>query len=196
MRQRLSDAALATLFVEARTQNAWRDTPIPDVTLKELYALASLGPTSANCSPARFVFIRTAAGRERLKPALSKGNLHKTMTAPVNVLVAWDTAFFEALPRLFPHVDAKPWFTGSAAFAEETAFRNGSLQAAYLIIAARALGLDVGALSGFDKTIVDAEFFKGTTWTTNFIVNLGAGEASALHPRLPRLGFDEACHFA
>lgn len=196
MNRRLSDDALATLFTGARTQNAWRDTAVPDATLKELYALASLGPTSANCCPARFVFIRTEEGKERLRPALAKANVQKTMTAPVTIIAARDVAFFESLPRLFPHVDAKPWFTSSAAFAEQTAFRNGTLQAAYLIIAARALGLDAGALSGFDTAMVDAAFFSGTSWTTNFIVNLGYGDPSALKPRLPRLEFEEACRLA
>ncbi len=196
MNARLPDASLDALFSQARTHNVWRDATVDDGVLRELYRLVALGPTSANCSPARLLFIRSAEGRERLRPALSKGNLAKTMTAPVNVVVAYDRTFFEELPRLFPHTDARSWFVSSRSLAEETALRNGSMQGAYLILAARSLGLDVGVLSGFDRAKVDAEFFAGTSWTANFIVNLGYGDPSALHPRLPRLGFDEACRLA
>ena len=196
MNARLPDASLDALFSQARTHNVWRIATVDDGVLRELYRLVALGPTSANCSPARLLFIRSAEGRERLRPALSKGNLAKTMTAPVNVVVAYDRTFFEELPRLFPHTDARSWFVSSASYAEETALRNGSMQGAYLILAARSLGLDVGVLSGFDRAKVDVEFFAGTGWTANFIVNLGYGDPSALHPRLPRLGFDEACRLA
>ncbi|QBK04336.1 malonic semialdehyde reductase [Hylemonella gracilis] len=196
MRPPLDATALAALYTEARTHNHWADEAVSDDLLRRLYDLTCLAPTSANCSPGRFVFVRTPEGKQRLAPALSKGNLDKTLSAPVTVIVAWDTAFYEALPRLFPHVDARSWFTGSPAAAHETAFRNSSLQAAYLILAARALGLDVGPMSGFDKAKVDAAFFAGTPWTTNLLINLGHGDASHLRERLPRLPFDEACRLA
>ena len=192
----LDDAALATLFTEARTHNGWMDKPIGDETLKALYDLTKMGPTSANCSPARFVFVRSPEGKEKLKPALSSGNLEKTMAAPVTVIAAIDGEFYEKLPELFPHADARSWFTSSPAVAEETAFRNATLQAGYLILAARALGLDTGAMSGFDKAKVDAAFFAGTTWKSNFLINLGYGDPSKLFGRLPRLGFEDACLLA
>lgn len=193
MSQPLNDAALATLFGAARSHNGWSEQGIDDDVLRRLYDLLKMAPTSANCSPGRFVFLRSTAAKERLAPALSKGNLEKTMTAPVSVIVAWDTAFYDHLPALFPHADARSWFTHSPGAAHETAFRNGSLQGAYLILAARSLGLDVGALSGFDAGKVNAEFFAGTTWTANFIVNLGHGNPEKLFGRLPRLAFEEAC---
>lgn len=196
MTQVLDAAALATLFTEARSQNGWTPEPVSDDLLRQVYDLARMGPTSANCSPARFVFVRTPEGRERLKPALSASNVDKTMTAPVTVIVAWDKTFYDKLPALFPHADARAWFTGSAEVAHETAFRNGTLQAAYLILAARSLGLDAGPMSGFDKAKVDAAFFEGTTWTVNFIINLGHGDASKVFGRLPRLDFAEACTLA
>ena len=192
----LDDAALATLFTEARTHNGWMDKPIGDETLKALYDLTKMGPTSANCSPARFVFVRSPEGKEKLKPALSSGNLEKTMAAPVTVIAAIDGEFYEKLPELFPHADARSWFTSSPDVAEETAFRNATLQAGYLILAARALGLDTGAMSGFDKAKVDAAFFAGTTWKSNFLINLGYGDPSKLFGRLPRLGFEDACLLA
>jgi 3-hydroxypropanoate dehydrogenase len=193
MNQPLNDLALATLFSAARSHNGWTDQGIEDEVLRQLYELMKMAPTSANCSPARFVFLRSTAAKERLAPALSKGNLEKTMTAPVSVIVAWDTAFYDHLPTLFPHADAKSWFTHSPEAAHETAFRNGSLQGAYLIMAARALGLDVGALSGFDARMVNEEFFAGTTWVANFIVNLGHGNPDKLFGRLPRMAFEDAC---
>jgi len=196
MKPPLDTAALATLFTEARTHSHWTDEPVPDELLRRVYELVCLAPTSANCSPGRFVFVRTPEAKQRLAPALSKGNLDKTLAAPVTVIVAWDQAFYEALPRLYPHADARSWFTGSPAAAHETAFRNGSLQAAYLMLAARALGLDAGPMSGFDKAKVDAAFFTGTPWTTNLLINLGHGDSSRLHERLPRLPFDEACRLA
>jgi 3-hydroxypropanoate dehydrogenase len=153
----------------------------------------SLGPTSANCSPARFVFIRTTEGKEKLKPALSSGNLEKTMTAPVVVIVAYDPKFYDHLPRLFPHVDAKSWFTENPALSEETAFRNGTLQGAYLIVAARALGLDCGPMSGFDKAKVEEAFLSDRGWKANFLINIGHGDAEGVRPRSPRFGFDEVC---
>lgn len=196
MTKALDDAALAALFTEARTHNGWTDDPVSDETLKALYDLVKMGPTSANCSPARFVFVRSAAAKEKLRPAPSSGNLEKTMAAPVTVIAAIDNEFYEKLPELFPHADARSWFTSSPAVSEETAFRNATLQAGYLILAARALGLDTGAMSGFDKGKVDAAFFAGTTWKSNFLINLGHGDPSKLFGRLPRLAFDDACVLA
>ncbi|WP_111838706.1 malonic semialdehyde reductase [Agrobacterium sp. lyk4-40-TYG-31] len=189
----LDEQALSTLFTEARTHNGWTDKPVEDALLRDLYDLTKMGPTSANCSPGRFVFIRSADAKEKLRPALSSGNLEKTMTAPVTVIAAIDAEFYEKLPTLFPHADAKSWFTSSPAMAEETAFRNATLQAGYFILAARALGLDTGAMSGFDKAKVDEAFFAGTTWKSNFLINLGYGDASKLFGRLPRLPFEDAC---
>lgn len=185
------------LFTEARTHNAWTGQPIADDTLKRLYDLVKMGPTSANCSPGRFVFVRTPEGKEKLRPALSKGNLDKTMKAPVTVIVAYDARFYDLLPKLFPHSpDAKSWFTHGAGAAHEAAFRNGSLQAAYLILAARFLGLDTGPMSGFTNAVVDDAFFKDTSWRSNILVNLGIGDPAGLFPRLPRLAFEEACRLA
>ena len=189
-------AALDQLFREARTQNKWQDRPVPDAKLHELYDLLKMEPTSANASPARFVFVRTPEGKAKLKPALSAGNLEKTMMAPVTVIVAHDLHFYDNLPKLFPHApDAKNWFTGSYSFAEQTAFRNGSMQGAYLILAARAVGLDAGPMSGFDTAKVDEAFFAGTNWKSNFLVNLGYGDPEGLFPRNPRLDFEEAARF-
>jgi 3-hydroxypropanoate dehydrogenase len=192
----LDDAALDQLFREARTQNKWQDRPVPDAKLHEMYDLLKFAPTSANASPARFVFVRTAEGKAKLKEALSAGNMEKTMMAPVTVIVAHDLDFHEKLPVLFPHApDAKSWFTSSPSFAEQTAFRNGSLQGAYLILAARAVGLDAGPMSGFNNAKVDELFFPGTRWKSNFLVNLGYGDPEGLFPRSPRLDFDEAARF-
>ncbi len=193
MSEALSSEALDALFLVARTQNKWYPGAIDDATLHRLYDLLKMAPTSANCSPARFVFVKSPEGKEKLKPALSSNNLEKTMSAPVVVIVATDRQFYDHLPKLFPHADAKSWFTSSPAVAEETAFRNGTLQGAYLILAARALGLDCGPMSGFDRGKVDAAFFEGTTWTANFLVNLGHGDPSGLFARSPRFAFDEAC---
>ncbi|MCZ8278827.1 MAG: malonic semialdehyde reductase [Acetobacteraceae bacterium] len=188
----LDDRALDQLFRAARTQNKWQDRPVPDAKLQELYELLKWGPTSANSSPARFVFVRTPEGKAKLKEALSAGNTEKTMTAPVTAIVCYDSYFYDKLGQLFPHADAKPWFTSSPEFAEKTAFRNGSLQGAYLMLAARAIGLDVGAMSGFDNAKVDELFLFGTGWKSNFLVNLGYGDPAGLFPRSPRLSFDEA----
>jgi 3-hydroxypropanoate dehydrogenase len=192
----LDSAALALLFTEARSHNGWTAEPVTDAQLRQIYALARMGPTSANCSPARFVFVRTPEGKQRLAPALSKGNLGKTMAAPVTVIAAWDRRFYDKLPALFPHADARSWFTGSPEAAHETAFRNASLQAGYLLLAARAAGLDAGPMSGFDKAKVDAAFFEGTDWSANFLINLGHGDATQVFSRLPRLDFEEACILA
>ena len=188
----LDDQALDQLFRAARTQNKWQDRPVPDAKLQELYDLLKWGPTSANSSPARFVFVHTSEGKAKLKEALSAGNMEKTMTAPVTAIVCYDSYFYDKLGQLFPHADAKPWFTSSPEFAEKTAFRNGSLQGAYLMLAARAVGLDVGAMSGFDNAKVDELFLFGTGWKSNFLVNLGYGDPAGLFPRSPRLSFDEA----
>ncbi|QCR36498.1 malonic semialdehyde reductase [Nissabacter sp. SGAir0207] len=193
MSEALRPSALATLFTEARSQNGWLEKPVSDALLQEAYALAALGPTSANCSPARILFIRTPEARARLLPALSSGNVKKTESAPVTAIVAWDPAFYDALPELFPHGDARSWFTSSPALAEETAFRNASLQAAYLIIACRALGLDTGPMSGFDQAKVDSEFLAELGWKSNFLINIGYGDAGKVYGRLPRLPFDRAC---
>ncbi|TYC61847.1 malonic semialdehyde reductase [Rhodobacterales bacterium] len=189
-------AMIETLFTEARSFNKWQDKAVPQSLIAELYELVKLGPTSGNCCPGRFVFVHSDEGREKLKPAMSKGNLEKTMTAPVTVILAQDMEFYEKLPELFPHADAKSWFTSSPALAEETAFRNSSLQGAYLIMAARALGLDAGPMSGFDQETVDEAFFAGTTWKSNFLINLGYGDPSGNFDRLPRLAFEEAARFA
>ena len=193
----LDDAALDILFRNARTHSAFTDRPVTDEELQALYALVKLGPTSANSSPARFVFVRTPEGKEKLKPALSAGNLDKTMAAPVTVIVAQDPLFYQQLPRLYPAADAKGWFSGNPDLAEETAFRNSTLQGAYLILAARALGIDCGPMSGFDKTKVDRAFFGQNGWKANFLINLGYANAEeTLHPRLPRLNFGEAALYA
>jgi 3-hydroxypropanoate dehydrogenase len=191
----LDDNALNLLFRDARTHNnnKWTDQPVTDDELRAVYDLLKLGPTSANASPARFLFLRTKEAKEKLRPALSAGNVDKTMAAPVTAVVAYDPHFYDHLPRLFPHADAKAWFSGNYDLAQETAFRNGTLQGAYLIIAARALGLDCGPMSGFDKAKVDAAFLSEKGWKSNFLVNLGHGDASSLHERSPRLDFDEAC---
>jgi 3-hydroxypropanoate dehydrogenase len=188
----LDATALDQLFRAARTQNAWQDRPVPDSKLQELYDLLKYGPTSANSSPARFVFVRTAEGKAKLKQALSEGNIAKTMAAPVTVIVAYDPKFHDHLPKLFPHADARSWYAGNEELAATTAFRNGTLQGAYLILAARALGLDSGAMSGFDNAKVDELFFADNGWKSNFLVNLGYGDPSGLFERSPRLSFDEA----
>ena len=188
----LDNAALDQLFVKARTHNAFSSQPVDDKVLHQLYDLVKMGPTSANCSPARFVFIKSHEAREKLKPALSPTNVDKTMSAPVTVIVGFDREFYELLPRLFPHADAKAWFVGNQKMIDTTAFRNGSLQGAYLIMAARALGLDTGPMSGFDAAKVDEAFFAGTNYTANFLVNIGYGDDAKLFARSPRLDFDEA----
>jgi 3-hydroxypropanoate dehydrogenase len=190
-------AGLDLLFKEARTHNKWHEEPVSDETLHELYDILKFGPTSANSSPARFVFIRTKEGKDKLAPALSAGNLEKTLSAPVTAIVAYDPKFFEKLPQLFPHnPDARSWFTSNDSLAATTAFRNGTLQGAYLMIAARSLGLDTGAMSGFDNAKVDAAFFAGNGWRSNFLVNLGRGDPEGLFDRSPRLTFEEACLLA
>ena len=181
------------LFDNARTHNGFKPEPIPETTLHQLYELLKWGPTSANCSPARFVFVTTPEGKAKLLAGMSAGNQEKTKQAPVTVVIGMDMAFYEKLPQLFPHADAKSWFVGNQPMIDATAFRNSSLQGGYLILAARALGLDCGPMSGFDAAKVDAAFWAGTTIKTNFIVNLGKGDATQLFARSPRLSFDEAC---
>ena len=185
--------ALDALFREARTHNAWTDRPVTDDDLRAVFDLMKWAPTSANCEPARFVFVRSPEAKERLRPALSAGNTAKTMAAPVTAIVAYDPRFYDRLPYLFPHADARSWFAGSEALAAETAFRNGTLQGAYFIIAARALGIDCGPMSGFDRDKVDAAFFGAEGWRSNFLINLGHGDPAGVMGRSPRLGFDEAC---
>lgn len=192
MAEVLSDAALDQLFRTARTQNAFLDKPVEDSQLRALYDLLKWGPTAANATPARIVFVKSKEAKAKLAPALSEGNLAKTMAAPVTAIVGFDQDFHEKLPYLFPHADAKSWFEGPREGRHEAAFRNGSLQGAYLILAARALGLDAGPMSGFDNAKVDEAFFAGTGIKSNFLVNLGYGDPSAVFPRLPRLSFDEA----
>lgn len=187
----LSDDALDQLFREARTHSAWLPQPVDDALLEQIVALTVLGPTSANSSPGRFVFVKTADAKERLRPALSAGNIDKTMAAPVTVIVGMDMAFYDHLPKLFPHTDARSWFVGKEESIRATAFRNSSLQGAYLIMAARALGLDAGPMSGFDAEKVNEAFFAGTTIRSNFLINLGYGDRAKLHARHPRLSFDE-----
>lgn len=191
----LNASALQQLFTEARTFSHWQDKPVSRDLLEQLFTLASLPPTAANTNPARLVFLNTAEAKQKLAPALSPGNVEKTMNAPVTVIVAYDTAFYEHLPQLFPHTDARSWYVGNDALIEKTAFQNGSLQGAYLILAARALGLDCGPMGGFDNAKVDELFLAGTGWKSNFLLNLGYGDRSQLHPRNPRLGLEQAARF-
>lgn len=193
---RIDEAALDQLFHEARTHSAWQARPVSDELLRQAVDLAKMAPTSANTSPLRIVFVRTPEGKERLKPALAPLNVEKTMAAPVTAIIGHDLAFYELLPRLFPHADARAWFVGNEPLIESTAFRNGTLQGAYFILAARAVGLDCGPMSGFDNAKIDAVFFAGTTVKSNFLVNLGYGEPEKLFPRSPRLAADEIARFA
>jgi 3-hydroxypropanoate dehydrogenase len=192
----LPDPSLDQIFRTARTYRTWREEPVGDDTLHALYELMKWGPTSSNCCPARFVFVKSPAAKKRLRPALDAGNVTQTMAAPATAIVAYDLEFYEKLPRLAPHVDARSAFVGNAELTRTTALRNGSLQGAYMIIAARALGLDCGPMSGFDNAKVDAAFFPGSAWKSNFLCNLGYGDPAKLHPRAPRLAFDEACVIA
>ncbi len=195
MRPTLDQAALDLLFLQARTQNGWLPTPVSDETLRRVYDIAKMGPTSANSCPARFVFLRTPAAKARLLPALSPGNVDKTKQAPVTAIIGYDTRFFEWMPKkLFAHrPDMADNYAKNPALAEITAFRNGTLQGAYFMLAARAVGLDVGGMSGFDNAKVNAEFFPDGRVKSNFLCNLGHGDPTKVLPRLPRLDFDEAC---
>jgi 3-hydroxypropanoate dehydrogenase len=189
----VSESALDTLFRQARTFNAWQDRHVADETLQALYDLLKMGPTAANCCPGRFLFVKSDGSKEKLKPCLDPENVEKTMRAPVTVIVVNDRSFPENLPKLFPQADAKSWFAGNDSLIAETAFRSGTLQGAYLIMAARALGLDCGPMSGFDKEKVRAAFFSDKPhWEANFLVNIGYGDPAGVYPRNPRLSFDEA----
>jgi 3-hydroxypropanoate dehydrogenase len=192
----LSTNALGQLFVHARTHNGFTSEPVPEATLRRLYDLMKWGPTSMNCQPARLVFVTTPEGKARLAPALSPGNLDKTLAAPATVIIATDSRFYEHLPTMFPAYDARPMFEANAELAASTAFRNGTLQGAYLIVAARALGLDCGPMSGFDAGKVNAAFFPDGRCQANFLCNLGIGNPAAVHPRGQRLSFEEACQIA
>jgi len=192
VKAQISREALDQLFCEARTHSTWLPEPAPVELLRKAYELARLGPTSANGSPARFVFLTTPRAKALLKPVLAPGNLDKTMAAPVTVIIAWDTEFHEHLPRLFPQADMRSYFVGNKPLTEENAFRNSSLQAAYFILAARALGLDCGPMSGFDAAKLNAAFFPDGKWKVNLFCNLGYGDSTKLYPRDPRLNFEEA----
>ena len=190
----LSDQGLDLIFREARTHNVWLDQPVDDALLRQIYDLAKMGPTSANMCPMRIVFVKSREAKEKLRPALDAGNVDKTMVAPVTAIIGMDVHFYEKLPKLFPHADAKAWFKDLPEdMLEVIALRNSSLQAAYFMLAARSLGLDCGPMSGFDNAKVDAAFFAGTTVKSNFLCNVGHGNPAKLHPRSPRLAFDEAC---
>ncbi len=184
---------LDQLFFDARTHNEWQDRPVSDELLRELFDVLRWAPTSANCSPARIVFVKSAEAKAKLLPALIEGNVEKTRTAPVTAVIGHDLEFHEHLPKLFPHTDARSWFVGNQSLIEATAFRNGSLQGAYLIMAARALGLDCGPMSGFDADQVNEAFFAGTSTRVNFLCNLGYGRPEALFPRSPRFEFEDVC---
>lgn len=188
-----SHAQLDNLFLQARSHNGWLDKPVDDAEIIQLYDLLKMAPTSFNCSSARFLFLRSAEAKEKLKPVLMPGNIEKSMTAPVIAIIGMDTAFHEKLPQLFPHSDVKTLFDKSDELREMTAFRNGSLQGAYLMLAARAIGLDCGPMSGFDNAKLDAIFFSATKVKSNFLCALGHGDPSKLYPRSPRFQFDEAC---
>lgn len=191
--QALDQAAIDLLFSEARTHNAWLDKPVSDAQLEQIYDLVKFAPTSVNCNPARFLFVKSLEAKERLLPCLNPGNVEKTKTAPVTAIIGMDLDFYETLPTLFPHVDAKSWFVGKDGFIESTAFRNSSLQGAYLIMAVRALGLDCGALSGFDVDKLNAEFFPEGRVKVNFLLNIGYGNSEGLMPRQPRPTFAQSC---
>ena len=188
----IDDKAFDTLFRDARTFNNWQDRPVADEVLNQIHEIVKFGPTSANCCPMRVKFVKSDEAKQRLKPHLAEGNVEKTMAAPVVAIIGHDMEFYEELPKLFPHTDAKSWFVGNDDLIKETAFRNGTLQGAYLIMAARGLGLDCGPMSGFDKDGVKKEFFADSTVVPNFLCNLGYGDPEGLFPRSPRFSFDEA----
>jgi 3-hydroxypropanoate dehydrogenase len=186
---------LAAMFSEARTFSHWQALPVSETLVEAAFALACLGPTSGNCQPMRLVLVQSPAAKERLLPCVSSGNYEKVRTAPITAIVAYDREFFELLPRLYPHTDARGWFTSNPALVEETGLRNSSLQGAYFILALRAQGLDCGPMSGFDADKVDAAFFPERRWRTNFLLNIGYGDRGRLRPRLPRLGFAEVARW-
>ena len=187
----LGSAALAQLFTEARTHNAFRDKPVPNELLKQAVELARMGPTAANQQPLRVLFLRSKEAKERLRPALNPGNVEKTMAAPIVAVTAYDVEFYEHLPFLFPHADAKSWFSGNAEFAARSAFQNGTLQVGYFILALRSLGLDAGPMTGFDAAKADAEFFPDGKVRSNVLINIGYGDETKLFPRSPRLSFEQ-----
>lgn len=189
----LPQDSLDLLFNDARTHSYWEKRDISDDLLRQAYELAKFGPTSVNCSPMRIIFVKSAAGKEKLRPFLAEGNVEKTMSAPVTAIIGMDYAFYEDLPVLFPHTDARSWFVGNQSLIDDTAFRNASLQGAYFIMAARAVGLDCGPMSGFNNAGLDEAFFKGTSIKSNFLCNLGYGVPEKLFPRSPRLSFEKAC---
>jgi 3-hydroxypropanoate dehydrogenase len=192
MAERIPQAVIDQMFLLSRTQNKWLPKDVTDAQLREIIEITRMGPTSANCQPARFVFLKSAEAKAKLSPLVSEGNRDKMLAAPVCCIVAHDMAFYENLPRTFPHRPAaKDGFIGKDAHIQATAFRNGTLQGAYLMIAARSVGLDVGGMSGFDNAGVDAAFLAGTTWKSNFLVNIGYGDPTGVMQRLPRLSFDE-----
>ena len=193
-REALTDAGLDVIFRTARTQNSWSPQAISEELLGRVYDLAKLGPTAANSCPARFIFVVSKDGKEKLRPALSAGNLDKTMAAPVTAIIGYDMKFYDQLPELLPHVDARSWFAGKPeAVIQETALRNSTLQGAYLMIAARALGLDCGPMSGFDAAALNAAFWPDGQVKANFICNIGYGDDQKIFPRSPRLPFERSC---
>ena len=193
MNTAISKDSISQLFTEARTHHAWQDWPVPDGLLHEIYELAKWGPTSANSLPMRILFVKSKSAKEKLLPAVAGGNVEQVRAAPVTAIIAYDQKFYDHLPLLFPAFDARSLFASNPALGEQTAFRNGSMQGAYFILAARALGLDAGPMSGFDNAKVDQAFFEGSSWKSNFLCNIGYGDAAKLYPRGPRLRFDQAC---
>jgi 3-hydroxypropanoate dehydrogenase len=195
-REGVDEVAKSVLFRAARSHNGWLNEPVPHHLLEEAVDLAKMGPTAANASPFRILFVESREAKERLKPALAPGNVEKTMTAPVAAIMAYDLAFYDLLPKLFPHADARSWFAGNDAFITHTATQSSTLQAAYFLLALRAVGLDAGPINGFDNNKVDLEFFADTSLRSNFIINIGYGDEAKLFPRSPRLDFEEIARFA
>jgi 3-hydroxypropanoate dehydrogenase len=196
METKNAELLIAQIFSEARTFSAWQDRPVADASIEAALALAQLGPTSANCQPMRLVLVKSAEAKERLLSCVSSGNYRKVKSAPVTAIVAYEVTFFDRLPQLYPHTDARSWFTTNDELAKETAFRNSSLQGAYFILALRAQGLDCGPMSGFDAEKVDTKFFPDGQWRANFLLNIGYGDRIALRPRLPRLAVDDIARWA
>ncbi len=189
----VSDEGLDILFRDARTHNGWEEKPVSSTHIRAIYELLKWAPTSANCSPARFIFVTSDEGKAKLKPCLAEGNVEKSMSAPLTVIIGHDLKFHDHLPKLFPHADAKSWFAGNDGLVNETAFRNATLQGAYLMMAARSLGFDCGPMSGFDKEKVDTAFFSNTSIKSNFLCNIGHGTSENLFPRSPRFNFEDTC---
>jgi 3-hydroxypropanoate dehydrogenase len=189
----MTNTVIDFIFLKGRTHSAWLDKPVDDALLRQAYELAKMGPSSANCCPLRISFVKSKEAKEKLKPCLAEGNVTKTMAAPVTAIIAYDLEFYNHLPKLFPHTDARSWYIGKPSFIQDTAFRNGSLQGAYFMLAARSLGLDCGPMSGFNNAAVDEAFFSNSSLRSNFLCNLGYGDSSKLFARGPRLAFDEVC---